>query len=74
MFAANADSPPANLAIAFPLAPERSHAPVTDADAPPAPEMNGQERVAFTVYVLTGAMIVAFLAATLLVWLLGTSP
>jgi hypothetical protein len=66
------DSPSANLAIALPLAPERAPAPVTD-DAPPAPEMNGQERVAFTVYMFMGAMIVGFLAATPLVWLLGTS-
>jgi hypothetical protein len=67
------DSPSANLAITLPLAPERAPARVTDADAPPAPEMNGQERVAFTVYVLMGAMIVGFLAATPLVWLLGTA-
>jgi hypothetical protein len=58
--------------IALPLAVERAPSLVIEDDAPPAPEMNRQERVVFTVYVVMGAMIVAFLAATSLVWLLGT--
>jgi hypothetical protein len=44
-----------------------------EADAPPAPEMNRQERLAFTVYLVTGATLVAFLVAASLVWLLGSS-
>lgn len=35
------------------------------------PEMSRQERVIFTVYVVMGAMILAFLTATTAVWSLG---
>jgi hypothetical protein len=67
------DSQSAALEIVLPAALERAPAPAIEADAPPAPEMNRQERVGFTVYALMGAMIVAFLVAASLVWLLGTS-
>jgi hypothetical protein len=50
----------------------RAPPPRIEYDAPLKPEMNRQERVAFTVYSVMGAAIVAFLAATLLLWWLGT--
>jgi hypothetical protein len=39
--------------------------------APARPEMNVQERVTFTAYVVMGILIVLFLAATGVVWWLG---
>jgi hypothetical protein len=39
--------------------------------APAKPEMNKQERVTFTAYVVMGILIVLFLVATGLVWLGG---
>ena len=39
--------------------------------APAKPEMNKQERVTFTAYVVMGILIVLFLAATGAVWWLG---
>jgi hypothetical protein len=39
--------------------------------APAKPEMNKQERVTFTAYVVMGILIVLFLAATGVVWLGG---
>lgn len=53
-------------------APGGAPPPRIEYDAPLKPEMNRQERVAFTVYSVMGAAIIAFLAATLLLWWLGT--
>jgi hypothetical protein len=39
--------------------------------APAKPEMNKQEQVTFTAYVVMGILIVLFLVATGLVWLGG---
>lgn len=64
------DSRSADIHVRLPLAPQRAPVAVVE-DHAPAPEMNRQERVAFTLYVAMGALIVAFLAAMCLTWLLG---
>jgi hypothetical protein len=59
---------------------ERAYAPVARLPleqpkarkvAPAKPEMNKQERVTFTAYVVMGILIVLFLAAAGVVWLGG---
>jgi hypothetical protein len=45
--------------------------PIARVVAPAKPEMNKQERVTFTAYVVMGILIVLFLVATGLVWLGG---
>jgi hypothetical protein len=51
-------------------ADERIRAPHTG-NAAAEPEMTRQERLIFTVYVVMGAMIVAFLTAMTALWSLG---
>lgn len=45
--------------------------PIARQVAPAKPEMNKQERVTFTAYVVMGILIVLFLVASGLVWGLG---
>jgi hypothetical protein len=52
------------------LANERTRA-LRTSNAAAEPEMSRQERVIFMVYVVMGAMILAFLTATTAVWSLG---
>jgi hypothetical protein len=52
-------------------APERAPRPRAGYDAAAGPEMNRQERVIFTVYLVMGILIALFLAATGLLWWLG---
>jgi hypothetical protein len=61
----------AGLDAAVEPAAERAARPGVQYDAAARPEMNLQERVIFTVYVVMGTLIVAFLAATGVLWWLG---
>jgi hypothetical protein len=53
------------------LAAERSARPGLRHDAAAGPELNRQERVIVTVYLVLGILIVLFLAATGVLWWLG---
>jgi hypothetical protein len=61
----------------LPLAARLASAPLTRSrerittEALPAPEMNRQERVIFTVYVVMAVLITAFLVAVGVAWWLG---
>ena len=55
----------AELAAGRAARPSRWH------DAGAGPDLNRQERVSFTVYVVLGILIVLFLAATGVLWWLG---
>jgi hypothetical protein len=61
----------AELDPAVEPAAERAARPGFGDEAAARPELNRQERVIFTVYVVMGILIVLFLAATGLVWWLG---
>ena len=63
--------PKAQLDAAVEPAAERAASPGSAEEAAAGPEMNRQERVIFTVYVVMGILIVLFLAATGVVWWLG---
>jgi hypothetical protein len=57
--------------VAAPVARLPLEQPIARAVAPAKPEMNKQERVTFTAYVVMGILIVLFLVATGVVWSLG---
>lgn len=61
----------AGLDVVVEPAAERAARPGVGYDAAARPEMNRKERVIFTVYVVMGILIVAFLAAIGLLWWLG---
>ena len=61
--------PKAQLDAAVEPATERAARPGSADEA--RPEMNRQERVIFTVYVVLGILVVLFLAATGVLWWLG---
>jgi hypothetical protein len=61
----------AQLDAAVEPAAERAARPGSAEEAAAGPEMNRQERVIFTVYVVIGILIVLFLAATGVLWWLG---
>jgi hypothetical protein len=63
--------PRERLDAAVEPATERAARPSIRDEAASRPDMNRQERVIFTAYVVMGALIVLFLAATGLAWWLG---
>jgi hypothetical protein len=62
--------PHLDIAVRAPAA----HAPVAEVEfgAPPAPEINRHERVAFIAYIAMAGLLLAFLMGTSAVWLVGT--
>jgi hypothetical protein len=63
--------PQAQLAAAVEAAAERAAGLGSAEEAAAGPQMNRQERVIFTVYVVMGILIVLFLATTGVAWWLG---
>jgi hypothetical protein len=63
-----------SLSLAVRVATRASRTPVQEritAEAVPKPEMNRQERVIFTAYVVMAVLIMALLVATGVAWWLG---